>query len=323
MNGGSGDHLNPFAIVDEGFLKAANSLRDSGGSGGAPRETTDNGGAAVDETEFLSRSDNLRELDVSSVSAGSDSDEEYDQLGADGGSSGARDITGFRLLRAPAFWLIFAMFFVSAGSGLTFIDQLRQQVESVSDGGAAVSSGVVVLVLSVCNAAGRIFGGVLSDVLVRGGVARIFTMIAYVYLMGAATALLAAAWSPMLVLAGAALVGTAYGGLYALVPSLNSLLFGLKHFGQNQGWMVLAPGCGGFMLSLMTSELYDVQSSEAADGELRCYGVSCFLYAYAALAALNVLLATGGLACVLLTRVGRRIRRIERPNRGQRRKVRI
>jgi MFS family permease len=55
--------------------------------------------------------------------------------------------------------------------------------------------------------------------------------------------------------------GLAYGGSFASVPTLISLLFGSKHFGANFGVSLLAPALGTFIFGYTAGVIYDDQVS--------------------------------------------------------------
>ena len=58
-----------------------------------------------------------------------------------------------------------------------------------------------------------------------------------------------------------ALIGAHYGAKLALFPAITKDFYGLKHFGANYGLVFTAWGWGGFGLSLLAGQVYDVTQS--------------------------------------------------------------
>jgi MFS family permease len=162
----------------------------------------------------------------------------------------------------------------------------------LSLGGNADNQVVAVLLFSIFNATGRLSIGALSDWMISY-VPRVVYLVLCMGGLSVTLAGLAFAWEVWMVEASASLVGFTYGGLWAVFPTLVSLLFGMKNFGQNWGWMVIASASGGMLFGVTASRLYDMQ---VAPGEThhRCYGSKCYTYAYLISAVAN------GVAAVVL-----------------------
>lgn len=142
---------------------------------------------------------------------------------------------------------------------------------------------------------------------------RVWFMVGCMTLEAAALLVLAGigveAWE--VVVAGAA-VGYAFGGLWAVFPTLVSLLFGLRNFGQNWGWLVIGSATGGMAFGMTASRIYDAQGKwiSGPDGArlLRCYGARCYSWAFLLFSCL--LLAAVLAFCLLFrfSRFGQRMR---------------
>ncbi len=60
-----------------------------------------------------------------------------------------------------------------------------------------------------------------------------------------------------------ALIGANYGANLSLLPSVTKDYYGLKNFGANYGLVFTAWGLGGFTLSLVAGEVFDLTHSFA------------------------------------------------------------
>jgi OFA family oxalate/formate antiporter-like MFS transporter len=179
------------------------------------------------------------------------------------------------------FYLLWFMYACGAGAGLMIIAKLAK----IAEAQAGVKLGfVLVASLAVGNGAGRIIAGTLSDRL-----GRIPTIIGCLLVQAALMLVLttATAGTPLAnitVLALlSALMGANYGANLALYPSITKDFYGLKNFGVNYGLVFTAWGIGGFALSLLAGQLYDIYKSFTVS----CY-VAAGLMVVAAVAALLV-----------------------------------
>ena len=63
---------------------------------------------------------------------------------------------------------------------------------------------------------------------------------------------------PVLLFAGAAIIGFNFGGNFALFPAATADYFGSKHIGANYGWMFTAYGIGGILGPIMAGLFKDI-----------------------------------------------------------------
>jgi OFA family oxalate/formate antiporter-like MFS transporter len=117
-----------------------------------------------------------------------------------------------------------------AGAALT----LDLQKSLLAEGAAAVG------ILSVFNAAGRVFWGLVSD-----RIGRTASLMCMYGLQGVTMLSLTALDTSLALKVGAASVGFNYGGCFALFPSLTADLFGSKNLGANYGWVFTSYGVAG------------------------------------------------------------------------------
>ena len=152
-------------------------------------------------------------------------------------------------LRAPRWyllWLILALN-VSAGAALLSVaSPLAQELTGVGAGEAAIA----VMVVSLCNGAGRVLWGWASDRL--GRPATFASLFALQFL---AFALLARASDFTALLALGGIVGLCFGGGFATMPAFTVDFFGARHAGAIYGAMLTAWGAGAAAGPLLIASL--------------------------------------------------------------------
>ncbi|GMU21782.1 MAG: MFS transporter [Phycisphaerae bacterium] len=168
---------------------------------------------------------------------------------------GGLDLTWRQTLRTGRFYVIWLMFFSGSMAGLMVIGVLKpfageQLVEAARQAGAALTldlqksllaeGAAAVGILSVFNAAGRVFWGLLSD-----RIGRTASLMCMYGLQGVTMLSLTALDTSLALKVGAASVGFNYGGCFALFPSLTADLFGSKNLGANYGWVFTSYGVAG------------------------------------------------------------------------------
>lgn len=157
------------------------------------------------------------------------------------------------MMRTPQFYLLWFMFACGSGAGLMIIGKLAKIVELQSGSAAGF---ILVALLAIGNASGRIIAGVLSD-----RIGRTTTM----FLVFVVQAILMftmrlQSWLGMLVVYSM-LIGFNYGACLSLFPSATKDYFGLKNFGVNYGLVFTAWGVGGLVLPLLSGRIFDATGS--------------------------------------------------------------
>jgi MFS family permease len=158
--------------------------------------------------------------------------------------STVEDKTPSQILRSGKFYTLWVCFFIGAGAGLMVIGS--------ATGLAKASLGtwafLVVAVMSVGNAAGRIIAGVVSDKIGRANTL-VMMLVFQAALMFAAIPVVDGTYSNALVLV---LLVTFmvfnYGTNLALFPSFAKDLWGVKNYGMNYGILFSSWGVGAFVL---------------------------------------------------------------------------
>lgn len=155
------------------------------------------------------------------------------------------------MLKTRDFYTIWFIYFIGAGVGLMVIGSVAGMAKK-SLGELAF---LVVAILAIGNAAGRIVAGVISDKIGRR--ATLVIMLSFqAILMLVAIPLVGAEYaSPILLVLLATFIGFNYGTNLSLFPSVTKDNWGLKNFGTNYGIVFTAWGVGGFIMGRLSQML--------------------------------------------------------------------
>jgi len=145
------------------------------------------------------------------------------------------------VLRTSAFYKLWLMFAINAGTGLVIISN----VAGMAKQSLGAMAWIVVALMAVGNASGRVVAGILYDKIGRMCTMAIM-MIAQSAMMVAL--LLVGVGNAIFMVFAATVVGFNYGTNLSLFPASTKDFFGLKNFGANYGLVFTAWGVGGFFL---------------------------------------------------------------------------
>lgn len=166
----------------------------------------------------------------------------------------AADLTWREMVRTPQFALLWFMYAFSAFAGLMIIGHMAKiaaaQLTSIDLGF------LLVAVLAVGNAAGRVVAGVVADRI--GGTKTMFVVFAT---QAAMMGLLPLAHTTASLVPVAALIGFCYGANLSLFPSTTAEYFGTKNLGVNYGLVFTAWGVGGVFGSMTAGTIVDSTGS--------------------------------------------------------------
>ena len=142
-------------------------------------------------------------------------------------STSGRDYTPGEMLKTPQFYKLWLMFCFGASAGLLIIGHLA----TISQIQGAIQWGfILVAILAIANASGRVGAGWLSDKLGRTN-----TML-MVFVIQAVNMLLFSTYTTgATLLIGSVITGLAYGSLLSLFPSITYDYFGMKNAATNYG----------------------------------------------------------------------------------------
>lgn len=166
-------------------------------------------------------------------------------------------------LRTWQFWALWLVYCGGASIGLVAIGEAAPFLGEAGKQGALMSAGAALGVMSVFNGLGRLFWGSVSDRLSRNRT----TALMFVIYVVACQAVLRGGTGFSQALAGLSLVGFAYGGFLALMPSFTAEYFGAKSLGANYGLLFTAWGLSGYFVPGFFAPLLDRARTAGAMAE--------------------------------------------------------
>ncbi|KAK1604534.1 hypothetical protein QYE76_028207 [Lolium multiflorum] len=205
------------------------------------------------------------------------------------------------LLKAD-FWLLFGVFFIGVGSGVTVLNNLAQ----IGIAAGSADTTIAVSLFSLGNFFGRLGGGAVSDYLVRSRTIPRTVLIIGTQLVMIINYLVFALGLYATLYISVGILGICYGVHFSVMVSTSSELFGLKQFGKIYNFILLANPLGALVFSSLAGYIYDLeaakQHSAGAVGDSEnvtvCYGPSCFRLTFCVLSGMACL---GTLLGVVLT----------------------
>jgi MFS transporter, OFA family, oxalate/formate antiporter len=141
-------------------------------------------------------------------------------------------------LKTPQFYLLWVMYLLAATAGLMLIAHLPSIAAVQADWKTAAM--LLVPVLAIFNALGRVGAGFLSDKLGRSRAMML------IFLVQAINMFLFTFYTTIPVLMiGSAVAGIAYGAVFSLFPTTTAEYFGMKNLGVNYGMIFTGWGIAG------------------------------------------------------------------------------
>ncbi|KAL6898047.1 hypothetical protein ACP4OV_006643 [Aristida adscensionis] len=196
------------------------------------------------------------------------------------------------------FWLLFAIYFIGVGSGITVLNNLAQ----VGIAAGAVDTTISLSLFSFCNFFGRLGGGAVSEYLVRSRTLPRTTLITCTQVVMILTYLLFALGRYATLYVSVALLAICYGVQFSVIISTSSELFGLKHFGKIYNFIALANPVGAFLFNSLAGYVYDLevqkQHATTSGSDIACHGPNCFRLTFCVLSGVASL---GTLLSIILT----------------------
>ncbi|PNT76396.1 hypothetical protein BRADI_1g47750v3 [Brachypodium distachyon] len=205
------------------------------------------------------------------------------------------------LLKAD-FWLLFAVFFIGVGSGVTVLNNLAQ----VGIAAGAVDTTISLSLFSFGNFFGRLGGGAASDYIVRSWTLPRTVLLTCTQVVMIITYLIFALGLHATLYISVAVLGVCYGVHFSVMVSTSSELFGLKQFGKIYNFIMLANPLGALLFSSLAGYIYDLEAAKqhsagaavGSDHVTVCHGPSCFRLMFCVLSGMACL---GTLLSVVLT----------------------
>ena len=164
------------------------------------------------------------------------------------------DYTWQEALQTPQFYLLWVMYLLSATAGLMLIAHLPSIAAVQADWKTAAM--LLVPVLAIFNALGRVGAGFLSDKLGRSRAMMV------IFLVQAINMFLFTFYTTIPVLMiGSAVAGIAYGAVFSLFPTTTAEFFGMKNLGVNYGMIFTGWGIAGVVGPILGGMVADKTGS--------------------------------------------------------------
>jgi OFA family oxalate/formate antiporter-like MFS transporter len=160
------------------------------------------------------------------------------------GKLAAVELSPGEMLQSWKFYALWALYFVGTSVGLVAIGEASPLLREAAKGGAFMTAGAGLGVMSVFNGVGRLAWGSVSDRF--GRLVALFGMCGVSVVTCAFVLRTVDGFGGLL--AGLCLVAFSYGGFLALMPAMTADLFGPKHVGANYGIVFSAWGLCGFLV---------------------------------------------------------------------------
>ena len=155
------------------------------------------------------------------------------------------------MMKTRAFYTIWSIYFIGAGAGLMVIGSIAGMAKK-SMGEMAF---LVVAILALGNATGRIIAGILSDKIGRRSTLIIMLTFQAILMFIAIPVVGSQKSSTILLVLLATFIGFNYGSNLSLFPSVTKDNWGLKNFGVNYGIVFTAWGVGGLVMGRLSQML--------------------------------------------------------------------
>ncbi|XP_010532110.2 PREDICTED: protein NUCLEAR FUSION DEFECTIVE 4-like, partial [Tarenaya hassleriana] len=190
------------------------------------------------------------------------------------------------------FWLLWFVYFLGMGSGVTVSNNLAQ----IGFAFGVKDTTILLCLFSFCNFIGRLTSGAISEHFVRSRtLPRTFWMGASQLLMALTFLLFATALEHTIYIA-TALIAIGMGFQFVSISTVSEL-FGLKHFGINFNFILLGNPIGATIFSaVLAGHVYDIEAEKQATQT--CIGPDCFRLTFLVLAGVCGL---GTLLSIVLT----------------------
>jgi len=169
-----------------------------------------------------------------------------------------RDYEWSKMVHTRTYFLLWAMFALSATAGLMMIGNVKNlalYLDPSENLMVVAQYSLIAGILALFNGAGRIGWGAVSDRLGRTNTLKLMFIVQSAVLFGAAGFLLVKPEGEMLQFFGltslASLVGFTFGGNFALFPSMTADYFGTRNLGINYGLVFTGYGAAGILGALI------------------------------------------------------------------------
>ena len=165
------------------------------------------------------------------------------------------DYSWRQIIKTKQFYYLWIIFMLSSSAGVMMIGHLAS-IASLQAG--VVNAALIVSLLAISNAAGRVGGGMLSDKIGRKNTmllvfsTQLLNMVGFVH------------YNDLPLIAfGTVVAGFSYGALMSVFPSTTADNWGMKSYGTNYGVLYLAWGVSGVVGPLIAAQVVDTTGTYA------------------------------------------------------------
>ncbi len=162
-----------------------------------------------------------------------------------------------QMLASPVFYVMLAMMTCGAFSGMMCISQ-TSNIAQTNIGLSAATAAVMVSMLALFNAAGRVAAGYISDRIGQIGTLRIALVLS---LAGLCILYVCGTGQTALFAVGIALIGISFGSFMGVYPGFTSAQFGSRYNGVNYGIMFIGFAFAGIVGPTAMSKLLSLTGS--------------------------------------------------------------
>ncbi len=158
-------------------------------------------------------------------------------------------------LKTGRFWLLWLMLSLNTSAGIMILSQaspLAQQQTSIN----AVRASAIVAMLSIFNAAGRVFWAWMSDFI--GRAQTLFCLFALQVVLFFA---LPSVHEVVMFGIAAGLIALCYGGGFGVMPAFTADFFGSKYVGGIYGWILVGWGIAAIPSPLLMAHFHETTGS--------------------------------------------------------------
>ncbi|KAI4335631.1 hypothetical protein L6164_014263 [Bauhinia variegata] len=198
------------------------------------------------------------------------------------------------------FWLLFLVFFVGVGTGVTVLNNLAQ----IGLAQGEEDTTTLLSLFGFFNFVGRLGGGVVSEHFVRTRTMPRTVWMTLTQIIMIVSYILFAYGISGTLYPSIAFLGVCYGVQFSIMIPTVSELFGLKHFGLFYNFMTMGNPLGAFFFSaLLAGNIYDSEAAKQhglalVASSAACLGPNCFRLTFFVLAGVC---AIGTILSIVLT----------------------
>ncbi len=160
------------------------------------------------------------------------------------------DYTWKEMVKTKQFYLIFIIFTLGSSVGLMIIGNMSNIFIDQVGESAVFTATLMVSLLSIFNAGGRVLSGIISD-----KIGRVNTLIITALLQGLVMLYFPYIDSIPAIILGSMVIGYSYGSYLSVIPAFTADNYGLKNYGLNYGIIYLSWGFAGVIAPMIAASI--------------------------------------------------------------------